>query len=143
MAGFDFDIDAASSERPLLQSLLRLAQRLGSLRGLKLRYRWWSKSTYRCTVDGSLPSMQAFLDPLVYGLLSYVECATKYGPANYRKKVARRISKAYAEGLDELSEFVEECSFMFKATPNSFSFDVDTNMHQLGHIDGFTNVLSL
>ena len=143
MAEFDFDIDIASSERPFLQSLLRLAQRLSNLRGLKLRYRWSSESTYRCTVDGSLPSMQAFLDPLVYGLLSYVEGATKYGTANYRKTMARRLSKAYAEGLDEMSEFVNECSVMFKCTPNSLSFDVGTASQLRGHLDGFTNFLSL
>ncbi len=143
MAGFDFEVDAPSVDRPFLRSLFRLAQRLAHLRGLKLQYSWVPVGVYHSTVDGSLVSMQSFLEPLVIGLLSYAEGATEAGSAEHRKMMAKRLTGAYADGLDGVSEAVEGISEVFGGTPNSLSFDIENATHLKGHLDGFTNALSL
>lgn len=143
MAGFDFTVESSETERPFLRSLMRLAQRLASFHGLKFRYRWSPSEGYYATVDGSLPSMQAFLDPLVVGLLSHAEGATEYPYLQKRKQIARRVTGAYADGLDGMTETVEGVSAYLGGTPSSYSFDVGRATHLIGHLNGLTNALTL
>ena len=87
--------------------------------------------------------MQAFIEPLLAGLLAYAEGAIEHGSAIHRRKVARRLTGGYAEGLDRISESIEHISERLGATPNSISFDIGAATHLRGHLDGFTNALSL
>jgi len=143
MAGFDFSVAASPQERQFIRSLLRLSQRLAGFQGLKLSYRWQADAGYYVTVDGSLPSMQSFLEPLVTSLLSHAEGSTGFRPPSERKKIARRITGSYADGLDRITESVHRISELFGGRPNSYSFDVGEATHLQGHLNSFTEALTL
>lgn len=121
---------------------MRIAQRLSTPRGLEFRYRWQNGGGYYVTVDGSLTSMQATLEPLVVGALSHAEAATGFGGSRKRSSIARRLTGAYAQGLDEITDFVEKMSESLGGTPNSWSFDVGRATHLGGHLKAFTTSLT-
>jgi len=143
MAGFDFSVDASEKERLFLRSLMRFAQRLSSTQDLEFRYRWRHGREYYATVDGSLLTMQALLEPLVVGTLSHAEASTGFGGLQKRRSIARRFTGAYAEGLDEIANFVAAISEDFGGTPTSYSFDVGHATHLEGHLRAFSASLTL
>ena len=122
---------------------MRLSQRMSKTRGLKFHYSWQKDREYYVTVDGSLVSMQAMLEPLVNGTLSHAEASVGFGGVKARSAIARRLTIAYAEGLDEITDLVEHTSGYFGGIPNSYSFDVGRATHLKGHLRAFSTSLTM
>lgn len=100
---------------------MRFAQRLSSAQDLEFRYSWRDGQECYATVDGSLVTMQALLEPLVVGCFSHAEASTGFGGLQKRRSIAHRFTRAYAEGLGEISDFVAKVSEDFGGTPTSYS----------------------
>ena len=123
MSGFDFDVQSLENERDFIKSLLGLAQLRASRLGVEFKYRWQVQSGYYVTVDGSLTAMEALHNPLIISLISLAE-GTSHKKFALRKRVqlARRITSAYAEGLDQIADFVREIATDLGGEPNSYTF---------------------
>ena len=76
-------------------------------------------------------------------MFSYAEGAVSFGPNQYRQDIAHRVTSSYANSLDEITETVEHISETFDGMPNSLSFDVGGATHLSGHINAFSNSLTL
>jgi hypothetical protein len=140
VAGFDFEFGCDDTERPLAREVVRRVQLLCRNLDLDFRYSrsaggWWIK------IDGSLPAMQALIQPLASELPAFVDGYIAGSQEKSRRRPEKRFLSCYLASVARMREQIEKITADFGGTHYSYIFDVGNATHLAGHASDYTTAL--